>query len=59
MDFQDKVCIVTGGSRGIGKSITEALLKKGAKVLFVDVLYKLSPERFHHKKTSSLIIIVL
>ena len=40
MDFTDKVCIVTGGSRGIGKSITEALLKKGAKVLFVDVLYK-------------------
>ena len=40
MNFQDKVCIVTGGSRGIGKSITEALLKKGAKVLFVDVLYK-------------------
>ena len=42
MDFQGKVCIVTGGSRGIGKSITEALLKKGAKVLFVDVLYKVS-----------------
>ena len=40
MDFRGKGCIVTGGARGIGKEITEALLKRGAKCLLVDVLYK-------------------
>lgn len=32
MDLQDKVAIVTGASRGIGRSITEALLEEGVQV---------------------------
>lgn len=32
MDLKDKVAIVTGASRGIGRSVIEQLLAKGAKV---------------------------
>ncbi|MFB3921414.1 MAG: SDR family oxidoreductase [Terriglobia bacterium] len=32
MELNDKVSVVTGGTRGIGYSITEALLAEGAKV---------------------------
>jgi len=33
MDLQDKVAVVTGGSRGIGRAITLRLASKGAKVI--------------------------
>lgn len=38
MDFEGKVCIVTGGSSGIGKNICESFLKKGAKVINLDII---------------------
>ena len=35
MRLKDKVTIVTGGSTGIGRAVTEAYLKEGAKVVVV------------------------
>lgn len=37
MDFQDRVAIVTGSARGIGRAIAELLASRGANVIISDI----------------------
>lgn len=37
MNYQDKVCVVTGGANGIGRCIVEEFLKSGAFVAISDI----------------------
>lgn len=36
--FKDKIVVITGSAKGIGKGIKEAFLKEGATVLGMDLL---------------------
>ena len=36
--FENKIAVVTGGAKGIGKAITEEFCKAGAKVCIIDLL---------------------
>ena len=38
MEFENKVVVITGGARGIGKAICEHFEKEGAKVCLIDIL---------------------
>lgn len=37
MNFENKICVVTGGAKGIGRCIVNQFVQYGAKVAFVDL----------------------
>ena len=44
MKLKDKKCLVTGGSRGIGRAIVKKLSEEGAEVIFTYLSDKLAAE---------------
>lgn len=38
MEFKDKVVVITGGAKGIGKAAVEEFRRQGAKVALIDIL---------------------
>ncbi len=46
-DFKDKIVVVTGSARGIGKSIAEHFAEEGAQIIIVDVLEDAINETVH------------
>ena len=41
-ELKEKVCLVTGASRGIGLSLIKSFLQRGAFCLIVDIDYRVS-----------------
>jgi len=37
MKLKDKICLVTGGAKGIGRTISESFLKEGANIVIFDI----------------------
>ena len=48
MRFEGKAAIVTGGARGIGFAISEALAREGAKVVVMDADRSHDPAEIGH-----------
>ena len=38
MEFKDKVIVITGGAKGIGKAAVEEFRRQGANVALIDIL---------------------
>ena len=56
MRLKDKVCVITGSSRGIGKSIAEGYANEGAKVVVTYVSQKSEAEEVGNSIGADLII---
>lgn len=59
MSFKDKVVIVTGAGRGIGRTIAIAYAAAGAKVIITDKNSQLSEGTFHHIKNTGGVSVII
>ncbi|AWK51927.1 short-chain dehydrogenase [Clostridium beijerinckii] len=50
MNFNNKVCVITGGALGIGRCLTREYAKSGAKVIFIDNDKKAGEENLEYIK---------
>jgi len=53
MRLKNKVCVITGSSRGIGKKIAESFYAEGAKVIITYNKNKLEAKKLSKKLKSS------
>ncbi|EME7172773.1 SDR family NAD(P)-dependent oxidoreductase, partial [Enterococcus faecium] len=44
-EFENKICVITGGSKGIGKEICRQLLTRGAIVISISSSSGITPEK--------------
>lgn len=50
MNFNNKVCVITGGALGIGRCLTREFARSGAKVIFIDNDKKAGEENLEYIK---------